>query len=78
MDPDGSWLLDVLFDDIAEQYCVYAEEVHEVVLPRAAVGHVAAFLPLTDAVIRAINPAAVPGFVRAEARKYGYPLEADR
>ncbi|MGI5185870.1 hypothetical protein ACQEVZ_57460 [Dactylosporangium sp. CA-152071] len=78
VDPDGSWLLDVLFDDIAEQYCTYAEEVHEVVLPRAAVGHVAAFLPLTGAVIRAINPAAAPGHVRVAAEKYGYPLEADR
>lgn len=74
VDPDGSWLLDVLFDDIAEKYRQYAEEVHEVALPRSAVDHVAAFLPLSDAVIRALSPAAEPADIRAKARKLGYPL----
>ncbi|GID92171.1 hypothetical protein ACFQFC_04045 [Amorphoplanes digitatis] len=73
-DPDGSWLLDILLDDIAEKYHEHAEEVYEVDLPRSAVGHVAGFLPLTDPVIRALDPQADPAFVRAQAEKLGYPL----
>ncbi|MFG2039116.1 hypothetical protein [Dactylosporangium sp. NPDC048998] len=76
VDADGSWLLDILFDDIVEKYCEYAEEVYEVVLPQSAVGHVVAFLPLTDAVIRALNPEAEPAYLRAEAERFGYPLAA--
>ncbi|WP_460492254.1 hypothetical protein [Dactylosporangium cerinum] len=73
VDPDGSWLLDILFDDIAEKYREHADEVYQVALPRPAIDHVVAFLPLTDAVIRALNPEASPAHVRAEAEKLGYP-----
>jgi hypothetical protein len=76
VDPDGSWLLDILFDDIADKYREYADEVYEVDLAPSAVGHVAAFLPLTDAVIRALNPEADPAYVRAQAERLGYPLAA--
>ncbi len=75
-DPDGSWLLDILFDDIAEKYCEHAEEVYEVGLPPSAVRHVTAFLPLTDVLIRALNPQTDPAYVRAQAEKLGYPLAA--
>jgi hypothetical protein len=73
-DPDGSWLLDILFDDIAEKYCEHADEVYEVDLISASVEHVTAFLPLTDAVIRALNPEADVAHVRTEAERLGYPL----
>ena len=73
VDPDGSWLLAVLLDDIAEKYREHAEEVYEVDLPQSAVGHIAAFLPLTDAVIRALNPEAEPAHIRAAADNLGYP-----
>jgi hypothetical protein len=76
VDPDGSWLLDIVFDDIAEKYRQYAEEIYEVDLPQSAVGHVAAFLPLSDAVIRALNPETEPAHIRAKALKLGYPLTA--
>lgn len=76
VNPDGSWLLNILFDDVAEKYRKYAEEVYEVDLPPFAVRHVAAFLPLTDAVIRALNPNTDPAHVRAQAEKLGYPLAA--
>ena len=73
VDPDGSWLLDIVFDDIAEKYRQFAEEVYEVDLPQSAVGHIAAFLPLNDAVIRALNPVTDPAYIRAKALKIGYP-----
>jgi hypothetical protein len=74
VDPDGSWLLDILFDDIVQKYREHAEEVYELDLPEAAVGHVVAMLPLTDAMIRALNPEAEPARIRVEAEKLGYPL----
>ncbi|MBB4741875.1 hypothetical protein BJY16_005334 [Actinoplanes octamycinicus] len=73
-DPDGSWLLDVLFDDIAEQYAQYADEVLEIELPPAAIEHVVAFRPLTGEAIRALNPDADLAHVRSEAARIGYPL----
>ncbi|GAA3290580.1 hypothetical protein Dvina_19325 [Dactylosporangium vinaceum] len=76
VDPDGSWLLDILFDDMADRYCEFAQEVHEVVLPLSAAGHIVEFRPLTDAVIRALNPEAEPAHVRADAGRFGYPLAA--
>lgn len=76
MDPDGSWLLDIVFDDIAEKYRQYAEEVYEVDLSPSAVDHVAAFRPLNDTVIRALNPETDPAYIRAKALKLDYPLAA--
>jgi hypothetical protein len=69
--PDGSWLLDIVFDDIAEKCLEYAGEVCEVGLAKPAVAHVIAFLPLTDDVIRALNPEAEPAYVQAGAEKFG-------
>ncbi|GAA3255176.1 hypothetical protein ACFO1B_47910 [Dactylosporangium siamense] len=74
VDPDGSWLLDILFDDITEKYHQHAEEVYQVDVPRPAIDHVVALRPLTDAVIRALNPEASPAHVRAEAENLRYPL----
>jgi len=77
VDPGGSWLLDILFDDdAAEKYCEHAEEVYEVGLPLSEVRHVTAFLPLTEAVIQALNLQCDPACVRAEAEKLGYPVAA--
>jgi hypothetical protein len=73
-DPDGSWLLDVLLDDIAEQYVDYAEEIFEVTPDRDAVEHVVAFRPLTDEVIAAIDPEADPEKIRRRAAEIGYPV----
>ena len=74
VNPDGSWLLNVLLDDIAGRYIQYAQDVYEVDLIPPAVEHIVAFLPLTEEVIRALNPEAEPTHVRAKAEEYGYPL----
>ena len=73
-DPDGSWLLDILVDEIAEQYLEYAEEIFEVTPDLDAVEHVVAFRPLTDEVILAISPDADPARIRDRAAEIGYPL----
>lgn len=75
-DPDGSWLLNILFEDIVEKYREYADEVWEVDLPLSAIEHVVAFLPLTDAVVQALNPGIDSAHVRVQAEKLGYPLAA--
>ncbi|WP_203793833.1 hypothetical protein [Actinoplanes couchii] len=77
VNPDGSWLLDVLGDDIAEKYQEYAEEVLEVELPLAAIRHVTTFQPLTGAVIRALGPDSDPARVRDLAEKLGFPAPAE-
>ncbi|GIF96854.1 hypothetical protein Cci01nite_19480 [Catellatospora citrea] len=56
VNPDGSWLLDVLLDDIAGKYIEYAENVHEVDLIPSAVEHIVSFSPLTQEVIRTSMP----------------------
>jgi hypothetical protein len=76
VNPDGSWLLDALLDDIAGKYIEYAEDVYEVDLIPSAVEHIVALLPLTEEVIRALNPEAEPTHIRAKAEEYGYPLTA--
>jgi hypothetical protein len=74
VNPDGSWLLDILLDDIAEEYLEQAEEIFEVTPDRAAVEHVVAFRPLTGAVIEALNPDADLAAIRERAAEIGYPL----
>jgi hypothetical protein len=74
VDPDGSWLLNIVLDDIALTYREFAEEVYEVVLPLSAIRHVTEFLPLTDEVIHALNRDALSPDVGADAVKFAYPL----
>lgn len=76
VDPDGSWLLDILFDDIVAKYVEFAAEVYEVELDPAAVEHVVMLRPLTDEVVRMLNPEAEPAEVREMAKECGYPTPA--
>ncbi|RLP87674.1 MULTISPECIES: hypothetical protein [unclassified Micromonospora] len=72
-DPDGSWLLDIVCDDIVAEYVEHATDVYEVDLDRAAVEHFVAFRPLTDAAVHALNLEAELADLRAKAAEYGYP-----
>ena len=76
VDPDGSWLLDILCDDIVSEYVEHAEEVYEIPLDPAVVEHVVGFRPLTDAVVRALDPEVGLAELRAKAMEYGYPTAA--
>ncbi|MBQ0904944.1 hypothetical protein [Micromonospora sp. U21] len=76
VDPDGSWLLDILCDDIAADYIEHAREVYETELDPAAVEHIVTLRPLSDAAVRALNPDAALANLRERAEEYGYPTTA--
>lgn len=54
--PDGSPRLGILLDDITDRYVEFAHDYYEISLDPAVVAHVIAHRPLTDAVVRALNP----------------------
>lgn len=74
--PDGSFMLEVLFDDIVEQYVDFAVDYHGIDVDRTAVEHIVAQLPLTDAVVQALNPEATLADLRADVAAIGYPIAA--
>ncbi|MFG1677431.1 hypothetical protein [Micromonospora sp. NPDC049282] len=73
--PDGSGMLKILLDDIVERYVVFAEDYYEIAVDRAAVAHVVAHRPLTDAVTRTLNPRLVLADVRHDVAATGYPVD---
>ncbi|MGN9805039.1 hypothetical protein [Micromonospora sp. L32] len=76
VDPDGSWLLDILCDEIVDEYIQHAQEVYEVDLDRGAVEHIVALRPLTDAVVRVLNPDGRMADLRERAAELDYPVES--
>jgi hypothetical protein len=72
--PDGSGMLAILLDDIADRYVVFAEDYYEMRVDRSTVEHIVAQIPLTDAVIRALNPEATLADLHADIAAIGYPL----
>ncbi|WP_127503045.1 hypothetical protein [Actinoplanes solisilvae] len=56
IDPDGTGMLEILLDDIVDRYVDFAGHYYETEIDRAAVEHVVAHRPLTDAVVRTVNP----------------------
>jgi hypothetical protein len=57
-DLDGSGMLGILLDDIVDRYAEFAADYYEIEVDRAAVEHIVAHRPLTDTVVRALNPSA--------------------
>ncbi|MEU5943245.1 hypothetical protein ABZ807_29705 [Micromonospora sp. NPDC047548] len=75
-DPDGAWLLDILCDGAAEEYLEHAWSVYEVELDRTVVEQILALQPLTDEVIRALNPQKRLADLRERAAKLDYSVAA--
>jgi hypothetical protein len=74
-DPDGSgWLLAELGGPAA--YQGHAEEVYGRVVPLDAIERVYGHEPLTDGLIRSVDPGADAGLALATARAVGYPVVA--
>jgi hypothetical protein len=74
-DPDGSgWLLAEL--DGPAAYQTYAQEVYERVVPLDVIEQVFTHQPLTEELIRAVDPAADTAVALATARAVGYPVAA--
>jgi hypothetical protein len=72
-DPDGSEGLLAELDGPAE-YQTYAQEVYERVVPLDAIEQVYGHEPLTEGLIRAVDPAADTAVALATARAVGYPV----
>lgn len=73
-DADGSGLLEILCDgDTAGAYAEFAEDFYETAIDRAAVEHVLAHRPLTEDVVRALNPELTLADVRGDVTSTGYP-----
>lgn len=72
-DPDGSEGLLAELDGPAE-YQTYAQEVYERVVPLDAIEQVYGHEPLTEGLIRAVDPDADTAVALATARAVGYPV----
>ncbi|MFF5081876.1 hypothetical protein ACFY36_32900 [Actinoplanes sp. NPDC000266] len=72
--PDGTDRLSILCDDIVDEYVDFASDYYETEIDRDAVAHIAALRPLTDDVVRALNPKSSLAAVRAEVTATGYPI----
>lgn len=73
-DPDGAEsLFALLTDRSAEAFQQWAEDYYEVPVDVEAVRHVLASRPLTDAVVRALNPALTVADLAMDFAQTGYP-----
>ncbi|WP_332261507.1 hypothetical protein [Micromonospora chokoriensis] len=75
--PDGSGMLDILFDDIVDHFVEFAVDYYEMAVDRAAVEHIVAHRPLTDTVTRALNPQLTVADLAADIAAIGYPIARD-
>jgi hypothetical protein len=74
--PDGSGMLAVLLDDIADRYVAFAEDYYEMQVDRSTVERIVAHIPLTEAMVRALNPEATLADLHLDLVAIGYPLAA--
>jgi len=74
--PDGAGMLEILLDDIVDRYVAFAEDYYETQVDRNAVEHIVTRRPLTDPIVRALNPEATLADLRADIATIGYPLAA--
>jgi hypothetical protein len=75
--PDGTDQLAILCDDIVDRYVDFAGDYYEIEVDRAAVAHVVAMRPLTDAVVRTLNPDCGLADIRDAVTGIGYPVTGD-
>jgi hypothetical protein len=75
--PDGTDRLAILCDDIVDRYVDFAGDHYGIEVHRAAVAHVVAMRPLTDAVVRALNPDSNLTEVHDAVAGIGYPVTRD-
>jgi hypothetical protein len=74
-DRDGSGMLEILLDDIVDRYAEFAEDHHETDVDRAAVEHIVAHRPLSDAVVQALNSNLTVTELRNDLATIGYTVE---
>lgn len=74
--PDGSSMLDMLLDDIADRFVEFASDYYEIEVDRATVEYIVAHRPLTDTVIQALNPQLTVADLQEDIAAIGYPIAA--
>ncbi|MCX5065341.1 hypothetical protein OOJ91_05545 [Micromonospora lupini] len=74
--PDGTDLLGILLDDIVDRYVEFAEDYYEIEVDPGVIEHVVTHRPLTDVVVRALNPEATVARLREDTAAIGYPILA--
>ncbi|WP_326555187.1 hypothetical protein [Micromonospora sp. NBC_01813] len=72
--PDGSGMLGILLDDIVDRYIDFATDYYQVEVDRTAVEQVVAHRPLTDDIVRALNPRLAVADLREDIATIGYPI----
>ncbi|MEU8004296.1 hypothetical protein AB0B66_24340 [Catellatospora sp. NPDC049111] len=73
---DGAGMLAILLDDIVDRYVAFAEDYYEIEVDPAAVGQVIAHRPLTDALVRSLNPTTALSDLHDDVAAIGYPMTA--
>jgi hypothetical protein len=76
-DPDGSADLLSILDGDPARYCAFAASYHERDLAPSDIASIYAHAPLTDALVRRLNPAVTLASLAADIEAIGYP-EAHR
>ncbi len=74
--PDGTDRLGILCADIVDDYVDFAGDYYGTAIDRDAVAHIAALRPLTDDVVRTLNPKSSLATVHTEVAATGYPIAA--
>ncbi|MDQ1289186.1 MAG: hypothetical protein QG622_2752 [Actinomycetota bacterium] len=74
-DPDGSGMLEILLDDIADRYIKFARDYYEIDADPAAVEHIIQGHSLTDLVIRTLNPDTTIADLRDDIALIRYPVQ---
>ncbi|WP_433040701.1 hypothetical protein [Dactylosporangium sp. CS-033363] len=74
-DIDGSGMLAILLDDIVDRFAEFAADYYEIEIDRTAVEHIVAHRPLTEAVVRALNPDATLAELHADVGLIGYSIQ---
>ncbi len=69
-------MLDILLDDIVDRFVEFCGDYYEIEVDRAAVAHVVAHRPLTDAEVRALNPQLPVAMAHEDLVAIGYPVAA--
>lgn len=72
-DPDGSAALLSILDGDPQQYCAFASDYFECALAPTDVASVYAHAPLTDALVRRLNPDVTLASLAADIEEIGYP-----
>lgn len=77
-DPDGTAMLKILLDDIVDGYLEFTGDYYGTTVSRTHVEHIVEHRPLTDDLVRSLNPDLTAEALRDDLAEIGYPSPALR